>query len=96
VYRTTSLVNQLTAVKAGIGLAVLPCYLGDPEPELMRALPVPLPELATELWIVTHADLKRTARVRAFFDMVGDALSRERKLLGGEGLHVEPKSAIPK
>ena len=32
VYRTNSLVNQLVAARAGIGLAVLPCYLGDPEP----------------------------------------------------------------
>jgi DNA-binding transcriptional LysR family regulator len=86
VYRTTSLINQLIAAKAGIGLAVLPCYLGDPEPGLSRALPEPLQELATELWIVAHADLKRTARVRAFFDIVGDALSRERTLFGGGAL----------
>ena len=32
VYRTNSLINQLAAAKAGIGLAVLPCYLGDREP----------------------------------------------------------------
>jgi hypothetical protein len=36
----------------------------------MRALREPLPAL--ELWIVTHADLKRTVRVRAFFGVVGD------------------------
>jgi DNA-binding transcriptional LysR family regulator len=83
VYRTTSLVNQLIAAKAGIGLAALPCYLADPEPDLARAFSAPAPELATELWIVTHADLRRTARVRAFFDVVGDALVRERDLLEG-------------
>jgi DNA-binding transcriptional LysR family regulator len=69
VYRTSSLINQLNAAKAGIGLAMLPCYLGDPEPEIARALRDPVPELARELWIVTHADLRRTARVRAFFDV---------------------------
>jgi DNA-binding transcriptional LysR family regulator len=86
VFRTTSLVNQLVAAKTGIGLAVLPCYLGDPEPELARALPDPLPELAAELWIVTHADLKGTARVRAFFEIVGEGLASERGLF--EGLRV--------
>jgi DNA-binding transcriptional LysR family regulator len=75
VYRTSSLVGQVHAAKAGIGLAALPCYLGDLEAELARALPAPVPELARELWIVTHTDLKRTARVRAFFDVVGDAAS---------------------
>jgi DNA-binding transcriptional LysR family regulator len=39
VYRTGSLVNQFVAARAGIGLAALPCYLGDPEPGLARAFP---------------------------------------------------------
>jgi molybdate transport repressor ModE-like protein len=83
VYRTNSLVNQLGAARAGIGLALLPCYLGDGEPDLARALPAPVAELAGELWIVTHADLKGTARVRAFFDLVGEGLGRERDLFEG-------------
>ena len=77
------LINQFKAAINGIGLAVLPCYLGDPEPGLARALTQPVPELARELWIVTHTDLKRTARVRAFFDVVGDGLASKRALLEG-------------
>ncbi len=83
VYRTNSLVNQLVAARAGIGLALLPCYLGDSEDGVVRATPEPLPELEGELWIVAHADLKGTARVRAFFDVVGDGLARERALFEG-------------
>jgi DNA-binding transcriptional LysR family regulator len=75
VYRSSSLINQLLAVKAGIGLAVLPCYLADPEPELRRALP-PIPELSRELWLITHQALKSTARVRAFMDIVGEGVRR--------------------
>jgi DNA-binding transcriptional LysR family regulator len=83
-YRTTSLVNQLAAARAGMGLAVLPCYLGDPEPGLVRALPGPIAELTSELWIVTHADLKRTARIRAFLEVVGEGLAAQRPLFAGE------------
>jgi DNA-binding transcriptional LysR family regulator len=83
VYRTNSLVNQLVAAKAGIGLALLPCYLGDGEAGVTRALPEPIDELEGELWIVTHADLKSTARVRAFFDLVGEGLLRQRELFEG-------------
>lgn len=83
VYRTNSLVNQLVAARAGIGVALLPCYLGDGEPGVTRALPEPIRELEGELWIVTHADLKGTARVRAFFDVVGDGLARQRELFEG-------------
>ena len=82
VYRTNSVVNQLVAARAGIGAAILPCYLGDPEPDLVR-LSDPLPELERELRIVTHSDLKHTARIRAFLDMVGDALVADRPLLTG-------------
>jgi len=91
VYRSSSLINQLAAAKAGIGLAVLPCYLGDPEPALERAIPQPIAELARELWIVTHTDLKRTARVRAFFDLVGDGLAAEQALFAGR----KPKERQP-
>jgi DNA-binding transcriptional LysR family regulator len=83
VYRTASLVNQLLAAKAGMGLAVLPCYLGDPESELARAFPKPIPELAAELWIVTHVDLRHTTRVRTFFDFICERLARERELFEG-------------
>jgi DNA-binding transcriptional LysR family regulator len=83
VYRSGSLINQLVAAKSGIGLAALPCYLGDPEADLVRVLAEPVPALERELWIVTHSDLKRTARVRAFFELVGDSLIAERALLEG-------------
>ena len=86
VYRTGSLVNQAIAAREGIGLALLPCYLGDGAAGLVRALAKPIAEIAGELWIVTHADLKGTARVRAFFDEVGGALAGERDLFeGGRG-----------
>jgi DNA-binding transcriptional LysR family regulator len=71
VYRTNSVINQMVAARAGVGFALLPCYLGDAEPRLTRAWPTPLPDLFRELWIVTHSDLRRTARVRAFMDLVG-------------------------
>ncbi|HZD52351.1 MAG TPA: LysR substrate-binding domain-containing protein [Woeseiaceae bacterium] len=83
VYRTNSLINQLTAARAGMGAALLPCYLGDPETDLVRLLPQPVAELAGELWIVTHADLRRTGRIRAFFDLVGNGLAAEHDLFEG-------------
>jgi DNA-binding transcriptional LysR family regulator len=82
-FRTNSVLNQFIAAKSGIGLAILPCYLGDPEPDLQRMTPNPIRELAGELWIVTHADLRRTARVRAFFDLVGEGLVSQREQLSG-------------
>jgi DNA-binding transcriptional LysR family regulator len=74
-YRTGSLVNQMLAAKAGIGLALLPTYLGGADAGLVAVLP-PLADLRTELWLVTHRSLKDTARVRAFMDIVGDGVKK--------------------
>jgi DNA-binding transcriptional LysR family regulator len=88
VLRTGSLVTQLQAARAGLGLAVLPCYLADPEDDLERLFP-PLEHLARELWIVTHDDLRGTARVRAFLTVAGDAIADRRALIEGR----EPRRA---
>ncbi|MEA1649953.1 LysR family transcriptional regulator [Nitrospirillum sp. BR 11164] len=82
VYRSSSLINQMMAVKAGIGMALLPCYLGDPEADLARVAG-PEGALTRELWLITHRDLRNTARVRAFFDVVGQGLVARRALLEG-------------
>ncbi|MDE1148298.1 MAG: LysR family transcriptional regulator [Azospirillaceae bacterium] len=82
VYRSSSLINQMMAVKAGIGMALLPCYLGDQEPDLV-SVSGPEVTLTRELWLITHRDLRNTARVRAFFDVVGHGLMARRELIEG-------------
>ncbi|MGY3531866.1 DNA-binding transcriptional LysR family regulator [Bradyrhizobium embrapense] len=82
VYRSSSLINQMMAVKAGIGMALLPCYLGDPETDI-ESVSMPEAALTRELWLITHRDLRNTARVRAFFDVVGQGLTARRHLLEG-------------
>jgi DNA-binding transcriptional LysR family regulator len=82
-FRCNSLVNQLVAVRAGLGIALLPCYLADPDPDVRRMSGV-LSDLTSELWIVTHQDLKNTARIRAFLASVGDAIAAERRRFEGQ------------
>jgi DNA-binding transcriptional LysR family regulator len=82
VFRSNRLVVQMAAVAEGIGLALLPCYLGDREARIVRAMP-PVAELERELWLVTHEDLKATARVRAFMDLVGARLVADKALFEG-------------
>src|SRR3569832_876767 len=83
VYRASRLVNQLTAARHGMGLVLLPCYLGDSDPGLVRAWAKPIPALTRELWIMTQGDLRKTTRVRAFFDVVGDGLAAKQALFAG-------------
>jgi len=71
------------AAIAGLGLAVLPCYVGDAAPELRRVTPKTLADLRSALWLLTHDDLKRTARIRATLDFLAKALASERALFEG-------------
>jgi DNA-binding transcriptional LysR family regulator len=63
------------ACKAGMGLAVLPCFLADRDPDLVRLLP-PEAVVSLDLWLVVHRDLLRTARVRAVMDFLHDAVGK--------------------
>jgi DNA-binding transcriptional LysR family regulator len=80
--RTNSLLVLRHAAAAHLGLAALPCYLGDTSDDLVRVHP-PIEAMATALWILTHEDLRGTARVRAFTQFAAAALSRQRTLLEG-------------
>ena len=67
----------------GFGATLLPCFLGDRCPDLARVGYL-LPELDLGLWMLTHSDLRRSARVRAFMDFAGAELTRQRRAIEGE------------
>ena len=60
-------------LRTGIGVGVLPTFMEARHPELV-AVSEPIDDLAQPVWMLTHPDLRRTARVRAFMQFVGDAL----------------------
>lgn len=82
--RADSLLALRDLAAVGLGRAVLPCYLGDRDPRLVRAGPL-LPDVASELWVLTHEDLRRTARVRVLLEFVGEVLAEESGLIEGAG-----------
>jgi DNA-binding transcriptional LysR family regulator len=49
----------------GLGIAPLPHYVGDSDPDLVKVLDVPK-RFHRFIWILTHPDLRHTARIRAF------------------------------
>lgn len=70
VCRLDSVLAMYAAVKSGIGVAVLPCYLADTDIDLTR-IGDPVDDVAVDLWLLTHPDLRHTARVRAALDHFG-------------------------
>jgi DNA-binding transcriptional LysR family regulator len=68
-FRSNSLVNLVSNLKAGLGLGALPILTGDAEPELMRCFPPP-PELYSELWLIVREEIKTQPHVRALTDFL--------------------------
>jgi DNA-binding transcriptional LysR family regulator len=85
ILRVDSIVGMAEAATAGIGLVALPCYLGDCMARLERACDTAVAvERPAELWVLTHEDLRRTARVRALTQHLGDELSQLRGRINGD------------
>jgi DNA-binding transcriptional LysR family regulator len=82
VYKANTMVGLAEAAARGMGMALLPCYVGASVAGLAQLSP-PLPELEGELWLITHPDLRNTARVRAFLDFCAAEIAQRRKLIEG-------------
>ncbi len=80
--QSSNLIAQLEACKAGAGLCVLPDFMAASEPGLVRVLPEAV-RLDRSLWLVTHADLRRLARIRAVTSLIIDAVRSDRKRFVG-------------
>ncbi|WP_152047546.1 LysR family transcriptional regulator [Aureimonas psammosilenae] len=82
-YRVNSVLGLGEAVEAGLGLGHLPCFIGDKRPGLER-LGAPEPAFAADLWFLTHADLRRTPRIRMLLDFLAKEIAGQRGLIEGE------------
>jgi DNA-binding transcriptional LysR family regulator len=80
-YVDDTLLTQ-AALREGMGVSILPCFMGDPDPALARYTE-PQPEWDLGLWILLHPDLKRTARVLAFRDHMVEAIKAQIDLFAG-------------
>ena len=64
-----SLLTQYAAVRAGLGVGMLPSFIGDGDSALCRVSHDTTP-VSRELWLVYHRDLKASRRVRAMQDFI--------------------------
>ncbi|MGN8258758.1 LysR family transcriptional regulator [Pseudomonas sp. SMSB3] len=82
-YRTDSVAAASAAIAAGLGFGFLPCMLGDITPGLVRAGPV-VQELQDELWLLTHQDIRKSWRVKAFMTFCAAAVADLKPLVEGQ------------
>ena len=82
VYKVNAVLGLAEAIEAGIGIGHLPCFIGDTRPGLAR-LSAPQPDFASDLWLLTHPDLRQSARVRVFLDFLAAEIGNHRTLIEG-------------
>ena len=75
VTQTTSLVAAAALAKAGIGMALLPRYMIDQEEQLIELeVDDDLPK--TDLWVLSHVDLRDVEKIRVVRQRLHKELSR--------------------
>ncbi|EIK97515.1 LysR family transcriptional regulator [Pseudomonas sp. M47T1] len=66
VFRSTSVIAQQQAARAGLGIAVLPMYMAATDPQLVRV--VPGETIQRSYWMSTRRELHKSVRLRVVWD----------------------------
>jgi len=74
---------QQQAARAGLGIANLPCWIGDRDPALCRLAKEDLQPFF-DLWMLSHPDLRDTARLQNAREFLAKALHDEAAFFHGE------------
>jgi DNA-binding transcriptional LysR family regulator len=61
----SNIITQLNATIYGYGICILPSFMADRQPSLLRVLPN-IVNFKRSYWVVTHEELRAPARVKAF------------------------------
>jgi DNA-binding transcriptional LysR family regulator len=75
-----SAIGMMSAIRSGLGIAVLPCIVADADPDLIQCVP-PKDGHGRTMWLVTHERVRKTPRVRAVIDFLYERLSRHIRQL---------------
>ncbi len=93
--KSSSLIAQLQAIAAGAGLGILPRFIADSDPRLIRILSKEI-SLIRAFWMIIHSDTRDLARVRVTSDFIaaevraaGRLFLSARKSADFSGLYTE-------
>ena len=84
-FRVTDAAAEIAAVRQGLGITTLPCFVGDADPLLVRVPGTDLHMYGT-LWLLTQGDTRKTKRVRLFTEFLSRRLAAHAPLLAGLSL----------
>lgn len=79
-FQSTSIIGQYTAIKSGLGIGILPCFLADQDHKLVRIQAETI-NLIRTFWLVTHPEIKRITRVNTVWQYLKQLAERKQDLL---------------
>ncbi|KQN24277.1 LysR family transcriptional regulator [Sphingomonas sp. Leaf34] len=80
--RSSSIVAQAELIAAGAGCGILPCFIGDGVPGLVRVLPEAV-DIQRSFWLVVHRDVRRIARIDRFIAWLDATIGDLKPLMLG-------------
>ena len=81
-FRTDDAETQIVALRQGLGIAALPCFVGDNDPLLAR-VPATDIHLHGTVWLLAQGETRNTRRVRLFIAFMSRRLAAYAPLLAG-------------
>ncbi len=82
-FRVVDFDAQLAAVRQGVGMTIMPCFVGDADPLLVRVSGTDLHPYGT-LWLLTQGETRKTRRVRLLTEFIAARLGLHAPLLAGK------------
>ena len=80
--QVNSLLTMVTTVKEGLGIAMLPCMVGDSDDQLLPIDNSPVIH-PCDLWMLTHRDLRLVRRIKTFTQFIRTRMQNYRPLIEG-------------
>ncbi len=85
VYRSNSFLAEVMAVRAGVGVGLLACFVADSFDGLRKLTP-PVAGVENEYWVLTHPELRSVARVAAVYAFIRRSFVQLKPLFSGDTL----------
>jgi len=82
IFRSNNLLTLESAVRHGLGIGAHSCLLAHSTPNIVRLFDDNI-IFSRDIWLVSHAELRRSARIRVTFDYLSDLLVKHKDAFAG-------------
>jgi len=79
-FSSTSIISQYSAIKSGLGIGILPCFVGDLDNELVKLHGEEI-NIIRSFWLVTHPESKRLCHVATVWDYLKQLVKNQASVL---------------